>query len=598
MNSARIAATVLLLGMALSSIPAAVHATGSIPRLRAPATRSRSLHCKKQNQATGTIKYSATGFPDTLNPYQTSSAVSLSTIYGLLDDLVRYDNHVHLFPMLAREVPSVKNGGIREGGKVLVIRLKKGLRWSNNSEITSADVKFGWQIDMDPASGPWCAGSCDVISQIDIPDRYTAVLHLKTVYAPAVPYALMDPWPRRWENAWNNDPHTAALKLAQDQSFNFEGPSYPTDGPYQVVQFIRDDRIVLRPMTYYRGMVCGAYLKNLIFTFYSNAADLVAAAESQQTDVTLGSPISALPELNRYRHSIKVSVAPSFAFRHLEYNVDPLYNGRANPLHDTKVRQALTLALDKLGLIESSLGISRKTAEGLVAWTPLINTPKLVQPFADTSIRGQWDPLVRRFVIPGQGRALQDARKLLSGTRWKNGFSLDLVTTNNSVLLQAQATIIAANWKRLGVTVNAQFFPGAKLFADFEHGGIVQQGAFQVADFGIIGSPDPDQLKFSMQSRYIDRRKSTHSVLNANVSGITNRAIDRAFDRAAHTIDRKLRYRYYAFIQRAVNQLAYWVPLYFVPSIVTSDGRVAHFSANPTQYGPTWNMYAWKLLRD
>ena len=60
--------------------------------------------------------------------------------------------------MMATEVPTLKNGGTKDAGKTIVMHLKRGLHWSNNTEITSADIEFGWQINMDAASGPACMG--------------------------------------------------------------------------------------------------------------------------------------------------------------------------------------------------------------------------------------------------------------------------------------------------------------------------------------------------------------------------------------------------------------------------------------------------------
>jgi hypothetical protein len=63
----------------------------------------------------------------------------------------------------------------------------------------------------------------------------------------------------------------------------------------------------------------------------------------------------------------------------------------------------------------------------------------------------------------------------------------------------------------------------------------LNRGDFQTAMFAFLGSPDPDQRKYNLQSRYVDRKAATHSEINQNYSGISNKVIDRAFDRAAHT---------------------------------------------------------------
>jgi hypothetical protein len=63
-----------------------------------------------------------------------------------------------------------------------------------------------------------------------------------------------------------------------------------------------------------------------------------------------------------------------------------------------------------------------KAVQNLIAWTPLVNTPLLVQPFADKALHGQWDPLAKAYVLPGSGKALSDAKKLLATTPYKSGF--------------------------------------------------------------------------------------------------------------------------------------------------------------------------------
>jgi ABC-type oligopeptide transport system substrate-binding subunit len=347
-------------------------------------------------------------------------------------------------------------------------------------------------------------------------------------------------------------------------------------------------------MKYYSGMTCGASIKSLIFAFYSSKPGMIAAAASRATDITTNYTAADVPDLLKHKSKFKTHVDPSFTFEHIELNVDKQYKGKPNPLGNASVRQALALALDKYGLIRSALGLSQAQAKQIIAWTPWVNTPTLVQPFTDKKINGQWDPLAKKYVTPGSGKALSDAQKLLARTPFAGGFTLDGFTTQGNPVRQAQFAVMAASWAKLKVTFVPNYIPTSKLFAEYESGGLFQRGEFQVAMFGFTGPPDPDSLKYNLQSKYIDREQTTHNSINGNYSGIHDKIIDRGFDVAARSLSKSVRAKEYAAIQKQMDQQAYWIGLFFRPTIATDDGKVRNFSTNPTT-APQWNAYAWKV---
>src|SRR6478609_4434696 len=68
------------------------------------------------------------------------------------EPLAVWDNDGNLVPILAAEIPSVANGGVLEGGKVVRWRLKKGVTWHDGKPFTADDVVFTWEFARDPAS--------------------------------------------------------------------------------------------------------------------------------------------------------------------------------------------------------------------------------------------------------------------------------------------------------------------------------------------------------------------------------------------------------------------------------------------------------------
>ena len=351
-------------------------------------------------------------------------------------------------------------------------------------------------------------------------------------------------------------------------------------------------------MPYYTLAGCGRPLAKLVFAYYSSKSAMIAAAASHKTDITQDYTLADLHDLQRHPRAYHLHVDPSFIVEHVEFNVDPKYGGKPNPLSSANVRLALALAIDRYGLIESSASVSRAIARQYIAWTFLVNTPGLVQPYADRSLVGQWDPLRQKYVIPGSSQAIADARKLLARAGYRGGhFSVDFYTTSGNGLRAAQEAFIAASWAKLGVKLAPNFLPASKLFAGWSGGGTTSHGAFQAVMFAYLGAPDPDGFKFNLQSRYIDRLAAVHSSVNGNNSGSKDPLIDRDFNLAAGTYNSRSRGRYYDGIQVRMNKNAYWIPLYFRPSIATEDGRLANFSNGPTASGPEWNMFAWRLKR-
>ncbi len=68
------------------------------------------------------------------------------------EPLAVWDNDGNLVPVLAAETPTVANGGILEGGKVVRWRLKKGVTWHDGKPFTADDCVFTWEYARDPAT--------------------------------------------------------------------------------------------------------------------------------------------------------------------------------------------------------------------------------------------------------------------------------------------------------------------------------------------------------------------------------------------------------------------------------------------------------------
>jgi ABC-type transport system substrate-binding protein len=175
-------ALVLVLAVA-TPVSTAGQAAGLTMLVAMHASKSPAIvahRCAKRNRSTGSVHisgYFQSMSTTNLNPYQGAYVPP-----GLLEGYFVYNNHLKLLPQMAREVPTLKNHGIRDGGKTIVLHLKQGLRWSNGSEITAADARFGALVDV--ALNASCTGfPCGDIKSMETPDRYTVVFYLTHVVA-------------------------------------------------------------------------------------------------------------------------------------------------------------------------------------------------------------------------------------------------------------------------------------------------------------------------------------------------------------------------------------------------------------------------------
>ena len=115
--------------------------------------------------------------PSTLNPYLSAGNKDVHAASVVLEPLISFDSDGVMQARLAAEVPSPDNGGIAEDLRSVTWRLKDGLKWSDGSPVTSADVKFTADYCMHPEGGCAQAARFEGIASIETPDAQTVIVH-------------------------------------------------------------------------------------------------------------------------------------------------------------------------------------------------------------------------------------------------------------------------------------------------------------------------------------------------------------------------------------------------------------------------------------
>jgi len=120
---------------------------------------------------------------DTLNPYYTNMWFSQITQSFWNCWAWTFDEATAPVPILVSEMPSIDNGGITEGGRVLTFKLRDDLVWSDGTPLTADDFVFTYEMVINPANTVAQVSPYDLVKSIEAPDPQTVVVTFEEPYA-------------------------------------------------------------------------------------------------------------------------------------------------------------------------------------------------------------------------------------------------------------------------------------------------------------------------------------------------------------------------------------------------------------------------------
>ncbi len=116
--------------------------------------------------------------PTLLQPHFANGTKDQEGSRVFYEPLAVWDNDGNLVPILAAEIPTVANGSVLEGGKVVRWRLKKGVTWHDGKPFTADDVVFTWDYARDPTTAAVTIAVYKDITVVKV-DDYTILITFK-----------------------------------------------------------------------------------------------------------------------------------------------------------------------------------------------------------------------------------------------------------------------------------------------------------------------------------------------------------------------------------------------------------------------------------
>ncbi|MEO9262453.1 MAG: peptide ABC transporter substrate-binding protein, partial [Candidatus Baltobacteraceae bacterium] len=436
-----------------------------------------------------------------------------------------------------------RNGGISRNGRLITYHLRRGVRFADGKELTSADVTFTYRAILDSRNNVLSQDAYRRIVSLTTPDAYTVVIALRAPWnaATSVLFAQAD-------FAFGILP--AHAFASTDVSHAAWGQRPFGTGPFRVIEWRRGDRIVLEPNPYY---VPKPKLVRIVMKMIPSEETAFVALQTHEVDLAVLTP----DELTRARaiHDLQVFQTPENATVWLSLQT------AAAPADDVTVRRAIADALDVDGM-RKAYGSAYRVAGSFL--------PPVFSQWHDASI------VPRRRNLQRAAREFETAGwHLQNGERVKNGKRLEavLVLFAGRVVDLRIATLVQAQLEQAGMNLAVKPFPTTTFNA---LDGPIRNGRFTLSLDGWLGGADPEQSVVFTCAQV--------GVNGNNISRFCDPAFDGLFADQSATNSTTKRRADLREIQRIVRDQLPILPLYYETYLEGAGTGVHGFERNMLRF--------------
>eukprot|EP01037_Dinobryon_pediforme_P005953 gene5953-6024_t len=373
------------------------------------------------------LRLAQSSSPSAMDPQFHNLAANLSVSQNIFDSLVRMNPDSQLTPGLAESWQRVDD-------QTWVFHLRPNVRFHDGKPLTAADVI--WSLDRPATLVNSPAGF----------GLYTRAIASKTAIDDhTVRITTNEPYPLLLSDLSTIFivSRTATEGLATEDFA--KGRGVTGTGPYRFVSFLRDDRVELAPNP--ESWDARPQWDHVTLRFIPNNAARLAALLSGDVDAIEGVPTS---DLAAVKADPKLVFAQKVSGRLVYLYVDsgrddtPLVTAKDgsklphNPLTDVRVRQALSLAINREAITQRIMaGLGYPTAN-LVSEKLFGHDPSLAVP--------KYDP--------------DAAKKLLAEAGYPDGFGLTINGPNDRLVADAQILqAIGQMFARIGIATKVETLP-------------------------------------------------------------------------------------------------------------------------------------------
>jgi peptide/nickel transport system substrate-binding protein len=505
-----------------------------------------------------------------LNVLYTQGGNSLSASKLAQRGLLFLDADANWTGELAKEVPSVANGGVAPDGSQVTFQLREGLTWHDGEPVTSADVLATWEMIMNPDNAVVTRFGYNQISSVDTPDDYTVVLNF------ADPFAS---WPILFD------------AIVPKHIIEANSPGLDTSpamrepvgfGPYRITQWVTGEYIEYEAFDgYWQGR---PKIDRLIIRIFPSVDALMQAIAAKEVDIAWSMPTSFVPQIQALESDgINLIVANTANAERYVMNADA---NLAPIFADKTLRVALHHAIDKQAIIDNLLfGIARV---GISEWTG--------SPWENMDLpQYEYDPQKAAEMLEGLGWRDEDGdgiREAYGVTGFEDGTRLSFThaTTSGNLQRENVQLLVQQMYRDVGVEMVIANRRTAELFGTYEQNGVWSHGEYEMGGWSHgLRVPDPE-----VSARYLCREIASES----NRSGsqwyhYCNSEVDTLLLAQQQEFDAEKRKQMIFQVQELIHEDAYQIYLYTQTANYSVSAGLKNFVLHPFA-NFYWNPQEWE----
>ncbi|MDO9210638.1 MAG: ABC transporter substrate-binding protein [Deltaproteobacteria bacterium] len=394
----------------------------------------------------GTLTIALSAEPPGLDP-TTSPAATIKRVvhYNMLEGLLKVDRNGKVVPALA------KSYNISKDGREYTFNLYQGIKFHDGSPCTAEDVKFSFERLLDPKTAAVNRKYYMGVESIQVINPLTVKFKVKKFDS----------------NFLFNVARGDAVIVSRQAIDRLKSQPVGT-GPFRFVEWKRGDSVVMvrNPDYYVKGI---PYLEKVVFKFIPDPSAQLAALRAGDVDV-LAYDLS--PE-----NAPMLEKDPRFKVLkgHTTTDVIMAINNSRKPFNDPRVRQAITLAIDRKAIIEGAVaGYGSPIGSHMDPTNPYYIDLSGLYPYN-----------------------LEKAKKLLAEAGYPNGFEAVLKLPEPYAYARRSGEIIADQLSKVGIKLTLEVIQWGqwidRIFKNAEY------------DLTVIGHAEPFDIEIYARPNYYFR---------------------------------------------------------------------------------------------